>query len=113
MSPEIHSVLIFGCIAVGLLVADRIYRINPYLSSLTEGFTSGSSSYLRCGVDLPPCAFPTRCMNGICGIPEIAQKHDRNPLPVLPQPPALLPGAQAPASTLPASWGLQLPTGRK
>jgi len=107
MSKELYTVLTFGCIAVGLLVADRIYRINPYLAN--EGFTSGSP-YMRCGVDLPPCPFPTRCMNGICGDPEQRQLHDRNPLPVLPQAPALLPGVSgmASASTLPSSWGLNL-----
>ena len=109
MASDLYTVLIFGCIAVGLLVADRIYRINPYLTS--EGFTSGGGAYQRCGVDLPPCAFPTRCMNGICGDPQQRQLYDRNPLPVLPQPPTLLPGVSdmAAASTLPAAWGITLP----
>ena len=108
MSRDLYTALIFGCIAVGLLIADRLYRINPYL--MNEGFTSGGV-YQRCGVDLPPCNFPTRCMNGICGKPEQRQLHDRNPLPVLPQPPALLPGVSdmATASTLPAAWGITLP----
>jgi len=105
MQPELYSVLLLGCIAIGLLVVDRIYRINPFL--LREGFVSGA--YTRCGVDLGPCPFGTRCMNGICRDPVIAQRLDRNPLPVLPAKPALLPGPQAPASTLPASWSIQLP----
>ena len=110
MSKELYTVLTFGCIAVGLLVADRLYRINPFL--LKEGFVSGSS-YTRCGTDLPPCDFPLRCINGICGDPAQRQLHDRNPLPVLPQPPALLPGVSdmASASTLPAAWGINLPRG--
>ena len=104
--------LIFGCIAVGLLVADRVYRINPFLVS--EGFASGGT-YQRCGVDLPPCDFPKRCINGICGKVEQRQLYDRNPLPVLPQPPAVLPGISdmASASTLPAAWGIQLPSSGK
>lgn len=108
MSRDLYTVLTFGCIAVGLLIADRIYRINPYL--IREGFTSGGGAYTRCGTDLPPCPFPTRCMNGICGDPQQRQLHDRNPLPVLPQPPVLLPGVSdmASASTLPSSWGIQL-----
>lgn len=105
MSPEVYSVLIVGCIAVALLVADRIYRINPFLQK--EGFLSGS--YTRCGVDLPPCAFGTRCMNGICGDPRQLQLQDRNPLPVLPAAPAVMSGPDSPASTLPSSWGITLP----
>ena len=108
MSSELYTVLIFGCIAVGLLIADRVYRINPYLRN-KEGFQSGGA--YRCGVDLPPCAFPLRCINGICGDPVQRQLSDRNPLPVLPQLPSLLPGVSdmATASTLPAAWSIQLP----
>ena len=53
MSPEVYSVLILGFLAVALLVADRLYRIQPFL--VKEGFYSGS--YSRCGVDLPPLCF--------------------------------------------------------
>ena len=106
MSPEVYSVLIVGCLAVALLVADRIYRINPFLQK--EGFISGA--YTRCGVDLPPCPFGTRCMNGICGNPQQVQLYDRNPLPVLPAAPVIMPGPENPASTLPSPWGLVIPS---
>jgi hypothetical protein len=106
MAPELYSVLLLGCVAIGLLVADRIYRINPFL--VKEGFIS-ANDYTRCGVDLPPCAFGTRCINGICKNPVQAQIVDRNPLPVLPVAPAVLPGPESPASTLPAAWGITLP----
>jgi len=108
MSPEVYSVLILGCLAVALLVADRLYRINPFL--VEEGFLGGS--YKRCGVDLAPCPFGTRCINGICGNPQQLQLHDRNPLPVLParaSPNSIRPGVDHPASTLPAQWGIALP----
>jgi hypothetical protein len=105
MTPELYSVLLLGCVAVGLLIADRIYRINPFL--IREGFVSGGA-YTRCGVDLPPCPFGTRCMNGICANPVQVQRIDRNPLPVLPAKPAVLPGPEPPASTLPATWGIRL-----
>ena len=109
MSPEVYSVLMLGCMAVALLVADRIYRINPFLRGQGEGFVIGNR-YIRCGVDLPPCAFGTRCMNGICDNPVQAQLRDRNPLPVLPAEPAhTLPGPIAPGPTLPSSWGIMLP----
>ena len=108
MSKDMYAAIIFGCVAVGLLFADRIYRINPYL--LSEGFVSGGGAYTRCGTDLPPCPFPTRCMNGICGQPEKMQLRDRNPLPVLPPAPTILPGVSdmASASTLPSTWGINL-----
>lgn len=106
MATELYAVLTLGCIAVGLLVADRIYRINPYLQK--EGFTSGGG-YRRCGAGHAPCDFGTRCMNGICRGTELSQLHDRNPLPVLPVGPSILSGPEPPASTLPSAWGIALP----
>ena len=37
---------------------DRFYRINRVIYSFENPE--------RCGVDLPPCAFGKRCMNGFC-----------------------------------------------
>lgn len=47
-------------IGVGLflLLCDRIFRINKYIDNFENP--------TRCGVDLPPCAFGKRCMNGFC-----------------------------------------------
>jgi hypothetical protein len=77
---ELRLVYIVLLIALGLLVADRFYRINPFLG--IEGFQVGQPA--RCGVDLPPCDHPTRCINGFCRPPGQPQLYDRNPLPVLP-----------------------------
>jgi hypothetical protein len=35
-------------------------------------------------VDLEPCPFPLRCMNGFCMSSDQPQLYDRNPLPVTP-----------------------------
>jgi hypothetical protein len=39
-------------------VIDRFYRVNKVIDSFENP--------LRCGIDLPPCAFKKRCMNGYC-----------------------------------------------
>jgi hypothetical protein len=49
---------LLAMVGVGLLVVDRIYRINPY----KEQFSNPT----RCGVDMPPCSFPNKCANGFC-----------------------------------------------
>jgi hypothetical protein len=59
---SVTALLTIAFIAFLLLVADRYYRISAYL----EGFQNSSGAGSRCGVDLPPCDFPLRCMNGIC-----------------------------------------------
>jgi len=76
---EIYALIFIAIIAIGLLVADRFLRINPMIY---EGFQLGQPE--RCGVDMPPCAFPTRCMNGFCRSSDQPQLYDRNPLPVAP-----------------------------
>lgn len=75
----IDVLTVIALIAIALLLADRVIRINPYL--VEEGFMSGGG---RCGVDLPPCDFPLRCMNGFCRSDKQPQLYDRNPLPVTP-----------------------------
>jgi hypothetical protein len=81
MSPELYNALILAAIAVGLLIVDRIVRINPFLAS--EGFQVAGYP-VRCGTDLPPCAHPKRCINGFCRGTGQPQLYDRNPLPVVP-----------------------------
>jgi hypothetical protein len=81
MSGELNNALLFGLIAFALLVADRYWRINPFLAS--EGFQI-SGQPTRCGTDLPPCPHPLRCINAFCRSSEQPQLYDRNPLPVLP-----------------------------
>jgi hypothetical protein len=81
MNVDWHAVGIVGVLAIMLLVADRYYRINPFL--VREGFQLYGAPQ-RCGVDLPPCNFPDKCANGFCRGSDTPQLHDRNPLPVLP-----------------------------
>ena len=83
MSEELYAVFIFGVLAVILLALDRMYRITPFL--VREGFQGFGIPGVRCGVDLPPCNFPMRCINGFCcDSTKTQQLIDRNPLPVLP-----------------------------
>jgi hypothetical protein len=83
MSEELYAVFIFGVLAVILLALDRMYRITPFL--VREGFQGFGIPGVRCGVDLPPCNFPMRCINGFCcDSTKTQQLIDRNPLPVIP-----------------------------
>jgi len=81
MQVDTYSIGVILALALLLLVADRIFRINPFLAR--EGFQLYADPQ-RCGVDLPPCPFPKRCMNGFCYKSDEPQLRDRNPLPVLP-----------------------------
>jgi len=83
MSEELYAVFIFGVLAIILLALDRMYRITPFL--VREGFQGFGIPGVRCGVDLPPCNFPMRCINGFCcDSTKTQQLIDRNPLPVIP-----------------------------
>ena len=81
MEVDLYSLGILLLLAVMLLIADRVYRINPIL--FAEGFQVAGYPE-RCGIDLAPCPFPKRCMNGFCYASDEPQLYDRNPLPVLP-----------------------------
>jgi hypothetical protein len=72
-----HSLLLFGVLAVLLLVADRYYRIGSYMRS--EGFQNPQ----KCGLDMPPCAYPNVCANGWCIPSGVNPLGERNPLPVV------------------------------
>lgn len=78
---DLYSALLLGVIAICLLIYDRVVRINPFL--VKEGFQVRGAQQ-SCGVDMPPCEFPTRCINGFCCNADKRQLLDRNPLPVLP-----------------------------
>ncbi len=77
---SIPPLLLIAVLALGLLLADRYYRLSPYL----EGFQAGGGAGMRCGVDLPPCDFPLRCMNGICRSTAMPYIPAGSGLPVLP-----------------------------
>ena len=74
----VTPLLVIAILAIGLLITDRVYRISAYL----EGFQSSSGT--ACGVDLPPCEFPLRCMNGFCRSEAQPQLPATSGLPVLP-----------------------------
>ena len=72
---ELYLITLILVLALALLVADRILRIEP--------FCKGSDAPARCGVGFPPCEHPLRCINGKCASTEIPflKKTD---LPVVP-----------------------------
>jgi hypothetical protein len=78
MTGDIGNLLLIAMIALGLLILDRIWRITPML----EGFQGGSEA--QCGVDLPPCEHPLRCMNGYCKSQALPYFPAKSDLPVLP-----------------------------
>ncbi len=77
---SVGALVVIALIAFGLLLADRYYRLSPYL----EGFQGGAGAGVRCGVDLPPCDFPLHCMNGICRSTAMPYIPPSSGLPVLP-----------------------------
>jgi hypothetical protein len=87
---EVYVVVLFGGLAIALLLMDRVFRIQPFLER--QGFQSGGSekpgSIKRCGVYggvvQTGCPSGLRCINGLCmgeNLPGIVEKH---PLPVVP-----------------------------
>jgi hypothetical protein len=58
MKVSISDFLILIGLGLFLLILDRFYRINTVVDSFENPE--------RCGVDLPPCSFGKRCMNGFC-----------------------------------------------
>lgn len=87
--------ILVGIIAVGLLLADRIIRLQPYLnkmkcnsggsSSDIEGFQAPILSKGRaraCGVGMEPCASPSKCGNGLCISTNPKPLVEKYPLPV-------------------------------
>jgi hypothetical protein len=75
---ELIIAVIILLIAAALLVGDRVYRV--------EGFTNWMTGVEKgfCGVDLPPCPFGTRCVNGHCSKDEVPYLPPTSGLPVLP-----------------------------
>jgi hypothetical protein len=67
-----------AAIAFVLLICDRMWRIQPIL----EGFSGGEAA--QCGVDLPPCKHPLRCINGYCKSEALPYFPAKSDLPVLP-----------------------------
>lgn len=71
--------------ALVLLVADRLIRIQPYIQKVhvvTEPFQQAPRESRRCGLGMEPCN--GKCANGYCISTEPAPLVEKNPLPVLP-----------------------------
>ena len=77
MSFRTSDLWILALVALVLLILDRVYRINPFI----ERFQNPNP--LACGVDMQPCAFGKRCMNGFC-VSENIPDLPKNGLPVYP-----------------------------
>jgi hypothetical protein len=86
MREDQKVLLVAVGIGVLLLLADRWYRIEPFLGS--EGLSwwgSGPSPLLqRCGVGMAPCDFPLKCLNGFCRPQDTPDLTNPLPLPVVP-----------------------------
>lgn len=80
MQQEVIISLIFLIVACVLLVSQSaLYRVEAFRNLNTN------LPYGMCGVDLPSCEDPLRCINGYCkpqGTPAIPVTTD---LPVLPE----------------------------
>jgi hypothetical protein len=81
------SIIGLLCIAIVLLIADRLIRIQPYIQKVhivNEPFQSPPLSARRCGVDMLSCTNTTKCGNGFCISTDPAPLVNKYPLPVLP-----------------------------
>ena len=86
--------ILLGIIAVGLLLLDRVIRLQPYLNKMKcnsakdiEGFQAPVLSKGRaraCGVGMEPCISPSKCGNGLCISTDPKPLVEKYPLPVRP-----------------------------
>jgi len=92
MHPIVKDLGLLLILASALLVADRIFRLEPILNGFKEGLVNtgtlinGTTSRIgvRCGTDIGGCGDSGFCGNGFCidrAPPSIREKY---PLPVLP-----------------------------
>jgi hypothetical protein len=82
-----ESIIALLCIAIVLLIADRLLRIEPYVRKVrvtNEPFQMPPLNARRCGVDLLSCTNTTKCGNGFCIPTDPVPLIEKNPLPVLP-----------------------------
>lgn len=80
MDQNVIAAVIILLIACVLLVSGSYMRF-------TEGFTNWNSNVPQgfCGVDLPPCPHPLRCINAYCQKDESPEIPPTSGLPVLPE----------------------------
>jgi len=70
-----------------LLIACVLLGCSSFLRYRTEGFTDFYTGVPEgmCGVDLPPCPFGTRCINGFCKTEGTIPISPSSGLPVKPE----------------------------
>ena len=77
-SEVVCCLLIFALLGFALLIVDRQLRISQFI----EPFDGSVDA--QCGVDLPPCDFPLRCINGFCKEDRVKKVPLYTGLPVRP-----------------------------
>jgi hypothetical protein len=70
-----------------LIIACVLFGCSAFMRFRTEGFTNYNTDIPEgmCGVDLPPCPFGTRCINGYCKTEEQPSFAPSSGLPVKPE----------------------------
>lgn len=70
-----------------LLMASALFGCSAFMKYRTEGFTNFFTDVPEgmCGVDLPPCPFGTRCINGYCKTDSQPPFAPSSGLPVKPE----------------------------
>ena len=70
-----------------LLIACVLLGCSNFMRWRTEGFTNYDTDVPEgmCGVDLPPCPFGTRCINGFCKTEATIPISPSSGLPVKPE----------------------------
>ena len=80
-NKEVTSALII------LLIACVLFGCSAFMRFRTEGFANYQTGAPEgmCGVDLPPCPFGTRCINGFCKTEDTLPLSPSSGLPVKPE----------------------------
>ena len=70
-----------------LIIACVLFGCSAFMKFRTEGFTNYTTDVPEgmCGVDLPPCPFGTRCINGYCKTDAQPPFSPSSGLPVKPE----------------------------
>jgi hypothetical protein len=70
-----------------LIIACVLFGCSAFMKFRTEGYTNYFTDIPEgmCGVDLPPCPFGSRCMNGYCKTDIAPSMPTTSGLPVKPQ----------------------------
>lgn len=70
-----------------LIIACVLFGCSAFLRFRSEGFVNYNTDVPEgmCGVDLPPCPFGTRCINGFCKTDDQPPFASSSGLPVKPE----------------------------